>query len=180
MKRILSLLLACAFLLALLPAPAAAASGQSTLKIGLYYGNNAMVSANLQNVTGMATGYQLGYYDANRSFVPLYATDEVYLTVVKDKAVYIGSGNVYFDSAPASYTTCLLYTSLLFKPCRRPSHRHGPCGCGDDWRQSGRQDRGRPRKRQRCFPGGENCLLLQENDWQGRLITWRATLFWIG
>ena len=107
MKRILSLLLACTFLLALLPAPAAAVSGQSTLKIGLYYGNNAMVSANLQNVTGMATGYQLGYYDANRSFVPLYATDEVYLTVVKDKAVYIGSGNVYFDSAPASYTTVI-------------------------------------------------------------------------
>ncbi len=107
MKKVISLLLVCTMLFILLPAPAVAANDLSTLKIGLYYGNNAMISANLQNVTGMTTGYQLGYYDANRSFVSLYTTEQVYLTVVKDKAIYIGTGNVYFDSAPASYSAVI-------------------------------------------------------------------------
>lgn len=92
--------------MALIPS-AAAASSYDVLKIGLYYGTNALSAANLQNVTGQATGYQLGYYDSNRNFVSLYSTNQMYLTVLKDKNMYIGNGKVYFDSLPSSYHTVI-------------------------------------------------------------------------
>lgn len=106
MKKLFSLLLAALLLFGAAAFPSAAASYE-ILKIGLYYGSNALPAANLQNVSGQASGYQLGYYDANRSFVPLYTTDEVYITVVKDKNMYIGDGKVYYDSLPSSYHTVI-------------------------------------------------------------------------
>ena len=107
MKKSLAFLLAAAVLFAAFPAPTAALEADPILKIGLYYGTNAMPSANLQNVSGMATGYQLGYYDSNRRFVSLLSTSELYLTVVKDKNLYIGAGKVYYDSLPSSYHTVI-------------------------------------------------------------------------
>ena len=106
MKKLFSLLLAALLLFGAAAFPSAAASKKKK-KIGLYYGSNALPAANLQNVSGQASGYQLGYYDANRSFVPLYTTDEVYITVVKDKNMYIGDGKVYYDSLPSSYHTVI-------------------------------------------------------------------------
>ena len=38
------------------------------IKVGLYYGSDALTNANLQNVTGYGSGYRLGYYDQNRNF----------------------------------------------------------------------------------------------------------------
>ena len=56
------------------------------IEIGLYYALNALPSANLQNVTGMDLGYELGYFDSStREFYPLYYTEEYMLTVLKDK-----------------------------------------------------------------------------------------------
>lgn len=59
MKRlfcvILSILLFCT-----LSTPKARAHSVKSVRIGLYYGSNALVSANLQNVD--TTGYQLGHY----------------------------------------------------------------------------------------------------------------------
>lgn len=107
MKKSLSLLLSMLLLLAVIPAPAAAAEPESTLKIGLYYGNNAMPAANLQNVSGLPSGYQLGYYNSSRDFVALYTTDEIYLTTLKDKNIYIGSDKLYYDSLPSSYNTVI-------------------------------------------------------------------------
>ena len=106
MKKRLSLLLAIFLIFSMVAVPSAAASYE-TLKIGLYYGTNALSAANLQNVSEQATGYQLGYYDTNRNFVPLYSTNETYITVIKDKNMYIGDGKVYYDSLPSSYHTVI-------------------------------------------------------------------------
>ena len=106
MKKRLSLLLAIFLIFSMVAVPSAAASYE-TLKIGLYYGTNALSAANLQNVSEQATGYQLGYYDTSRNFIPLYSTNEMYITVVKDKNMYIGDGKVYYDSLPSSYHTVI-------------------------------------------------------------------------
>ena len=106
MKKRLSLLLAIFLIFSMVAVPSAAASYE-ILKIGLYYGTNALSAANLQNVSEQATGYQLGYYDTSRNFIPLYSTNEMYITVVKDKNMYIGDGKVYYDSLPSSYNTVI-------------------------------------------------------------------------
>lgn len=69
----------------------------TTLKIGLYYGENAMPSANLQNVTGYGSGYQFGILDENRQFTPIGAvTTETKITMLRDKnMVYDASDNTY-------------------------------------------------------------------------------------
>ena len=69
----------------------------TNLRVGLYYGGNALPSANLQNVTGFGTGYQFGTLDANRQFIPLgAATSETKITVLRDKnMVYDSSKNCY-------------------------------------------------------------------------------------
>ncbi len=108
MKKSLALFIAAAILFSAIPLSSVCAlEADPPLKIGLYYGTNAMISANLQNVAGMASGYQLGYYDSSRNFIPLLQTDEIYLTVVKDKNIYIGSGKVYYDSKPSSYNSVI-------------------------------------------------------------------------
>jgi stage II sporulation protein D len=68
----------------------------TTLKIGLYYGGNALPSANLQNVTGFGSGYQFGILDANRQFTPIGVTTETKISVLRDKnMVYNSSANKY-------------------------------------------------------------------------------------
>ncbi len=68
----------------------------TTLKIGLYYGSNALPSANLQNVTGYGSGYQFGILDANRQFTPVGVTSETKISVLRDKnMVYNSSANKY-------------------------------------------------------------------------------------
>ena len=49
-----------------LPVPASAKS-LDTISVGLYFVNNALESANLQNVTGYGSGYELGLYDLDET-----------------------------------------------------------------------------------------------------------------
>ncbi len=65
-------------------------------KIGLFWGPNAMVSANLQNYTG--SGYRFGYLDANGEFVCVGQSSETKITMVKNRNVYL-SGTTYSDTA---------------------------------------------------------------------------------
>lgn len=69
----------------------------TTMKVGLFYGTNAMPSANLQNVTGYGSGFQFGIIDSNRQFSPLGAvTAETKITMLRDKnMVYDSAGNDY-------------------------------------------------------------------------------------
>ena len=70
-----------------------------TIKVGLFYGSNALPGANLLNDVG--SGYRLGYFDDDRVFQQLTATSETAISVVKTQNVYYGTvGNWagYYDT----------------------------------------------------------------------------------
>lgn len=76
-NRVLSLFLCtlCAFCLT-----AFAQAAEDTLKVGLYYGSNALSSANLQNAVG--SGYHIGWFDeSTRDFVKIGELDEEKITM---------------------------------------------------------------------------------------------------
>lgn len=84
--RFLSAALAAGLLLSGLSAGAVTVPESQNIRIGLYYGSNALAGANLLNSTG--TGYRLGYYDDDRNFQTLAATAETGISVVKTQNVY--------------------------------------------------------------------------------------------
>jgi stage II sporulation protein D len=74
----------------------------TTMKIGLYYGSDALPAANLQNVTGFGSGYEFGYFDENRQFVSLGAsTSTVKISMLRDRNMYYSSG-VYLPGTTGS------------------------------------------------------------------------------
>ena len=68
MKKLLCALSVLVIFLALGTVSASAAVN-GTVRVGLRYGSGALTSANLENT--QSGGYDLGYYDGGRSFVPL-------------------------------------------------------------------------------------------------------------
>jgi len=80
--------------------PASALDSNPLLRIGIFYGNNALPSANLANEVG--SGYSLGYFDSQKQFFPLYAIGAEKISVLKDKPIYINSSNLYTDVLPSS------------------------------------------------------------------------------
>lgn len=87
-----------------LPVPTrAAVEVDPTIKVGLFYGSNALPGANLLNDVG--SGYRLGYFDDDRVFQQLTATSETVISVVKTQNVYYGTvGNWagYYDTITSS------------------------------------------------------------------------------
>ena len=69
------------------------------VKVGLYYGTEALASANLANEIG--SGYLFGYFDSERVFNGVGYTSEEKITVMKDKTYHIDSGSEYptYDAA---------------------------------------------------------------------------------
>jgi len=58
----------------------------TTLRIGLFSGQTALPSANLQNAEGFGRGFDFGFFDNNRDFVPIGAwTNENRITVAIDR-----------------------------------------------------------------------------------------------
>ena len=56
------------------------------LRIGLYYGSNELTSGNLQNVSGYGNGFEFGYFDSGRNFIPVGAwTDESRISMLMDR-----------------------------------------------------------------------------------------------
>ena len=84
--------------LASLTAPVSAASYTppfQVLRIGLYFGSDVLQSANLQNVSGRGSGFEFGYYDNNREFVPIGAyVEETAISMLMDRNMtwYPGDG----------------------------------------------------------------------------------------
>ena len=70
--RFLSAVLSAGLLLSGLSAEAVTVPESQNIRIGLYYGSDALAGANLLNSTG--TGYRLGYYDDDRNFQALATT----------------------------------------------------------------------------------------------------------
>ena len=67
-----------------------------TMKIGLHYNTKTLDGANLQNVSGMGSGFEFGYYDADRNFHSLgVTTSENKISMVIDKNVVYRDGNYY-------------------------------------------------------------------------------------
>jgi stage II sporulation protein D len=86
----------------------------TTIKVGLYYGNTALASANLQNVDGAGNGYSFGYFDANRAFVPLGAvTGESKITVMRDRNMVYNSGDNSYTASAVGATIVGCYHVIL-------------------------------------------------------------------
>lgn len=75
------------------------------LKVGIKYGDNAMSAANLQNYDPVPFGgYDFGYFDTDRSFVPLASAPAKYgkVTVTADTTYHVQLADVYYDYDTAS------------------------------------------------------------------------------
>ena len=97
MRKFFRTLLTCALLTVVLTVSAHAAG--DTLKVGLYYGSDALFSANLQNYRG--SGYQLGWFDeGSREFVAVASLTEEKISMTADGNIYI-SGGSYYRSKPS-------------------------------------------------------------------------------
>ena len=76
-----------------------ARAAEDILKVGLYYGESALYSANLQNFRG--SGYRLGWFDeASREFHQIGRLDQEKISVTADGTIYV-SGGTYYSSRPA-------------------------------------------------------------------------------
>lgn len=92
-----ALLLALALCLPMASAARATEDPVPLLRVGLYWGEDAMEAANLLNETG--SGYAFGYYE-DRRFVSLGYTDETAVTMLKDWSMYLAGGK-YTGDPPA-------------------------------------------------------------------------------
>ena len=67
----------------------------TTIRIGLYYNTTELPSSNLENAVGLGSGFEFGYYDVNRDFIPTGAwTNETAISMVMDRNMtwYPGAG----------------------------------------------------------------------------------------
>ncbi len=97
----------CTFFLCMLTAvtlTVSARAAEDIIKAGLYYGDGALYSANLENYEG--SGYDLGWYDeATRDFNRIGFLSDTAISMTADGTIY-RSGKVYSASRPAqTYST---------------------------------------------------------------------------
>jgi len=110
-KTILKMLIITICLSVLFPvfsAPTAAVETDPVIRVGLYYGSNALPAANLENASGYGSGFRLGYFDGNRNFISTGSVDTVSVAVLKDRNMYaISSGGRYdfYDYQATGYTS---------------------------------------------------------------------------
>ena len=103
MKKILSFLLALSMFSILFASSsvvggdASAYGAEAIIRVGLYYGNDALPAANLANEIG--SGYIFGWIDNTDYFTEVGYTFEEKITVIKDKNLYL-KNSVYYDSLP--------------------------------------------------------------------------------
>ena len=74
-----------------------------TIQVGLFYGQNALPGANLENYAG--SGYRLGYFDEDLHFVTLGHTPETQISMVKTQNVSLSNGN-YVDGTGSVTVGC--------------------------------------------------------------------------
>ena len=76
-----------------------AAEENPTLRVGLYYAEDAMPSANLQVTNGK--GYRLGFHDSKLTFIQLYYTDAAKITMTNDMNIWYSNNKFYTSGAPS-------------------------------------------------------------------------------
>ena len=68
------------------PAAATFTPSVSVLRIGLNFGSTALPSANLQNVSGYGEGFEFGFFDTSRNFVPVgVSTTETRISMLQSR-----------------------------------------------------------------------------------------------
>lgn len=75
-----------------------AAAAQDTVRVGLFYGDEALASANLENSLG--AGYRFGYYSSQGSFVSLGSTTQTQISMLKTQNIYLKDG-LYYAKDPS-------------------------------------------------------------------------------
>ena len=106
-KRLLTVFFAVCLTVSCFPVSHAAYTPPySTVKVGLYYGSNALDGANIENDTG--SGFRFGYFDSNRDYHQVGYTEETKLSMVVDRTVYYSStyGNYYEGNAGSVVVGC--------------------------------------------------------------------------
>ena len=101
LKKLFATILAAAAIATIIPAPAKAVYTAPTdiVRVGLYNDTQTYASANLQNVSGTGYGYEFGYYDSNRQFISLGASD-----TSTDKITMVIDRNMTYNSSSNSYS----------------------------------------------------------------------------
>ena len=108
-NRLLSLVL-CLFCAVGLTAFADAA--EDTLKVGLYYGSNALASANLENEVG--SGYKVGWYDeSTRDFVSVGKIDDRTITMTVDCGYHVQIQETFGSFEEAKYVADQFRTGFV-------------------------------------------------------------------
>ncbi len=100
-KSCVLILVVLAMLFVAHPRSSAYTSQVEIMRIGLNYGSNELSSANLARRYG--AGYQFGWYNSSREFVPIAFCSESQITMLKDKNMYLTWGSSYTDEKPSSY-----------------------------------------------------------------------------
>ncbi len=93
--------LTCVLFAVYIPPQADASFSDRVIRVGLYYGSNALPSANLANEVG--SGYQFGTYNSSGTFTPLGSTAQEKITVCKDANLYLSGGSFYETPTAADY-----------------------------------------------------------------------------
>lgn len=100
--RLTAMFLTCVLFLSILPPCADAAFSDTIMRVGLFYGSNALPTANLANEVG--SGYQFGMFDGSGAFQALGTTAAEKITVCKDANLYLSGGSYYETPTSSAYT----------------------------------------------------------------------------
>lgn len=100
-RRAAALALVLALLLAALPVTAGAAASK-TIRVGLFFGSNALPTANLANEVG--SGYRFGSFSSDGTFTSVGSTAVEKITVCKDANLYLSGGSFYETPTSSAYT----------------------------------------------------------------------------
>ena len=67
--------------------------GEKIIRVGLYYGSDAVVGSNVGNSVG--SGFYFGYYDSENRFIRVGQTNRETISIVKTTNVYYGTKDNY-------------------------------------------------------------------------------------
>ena len=82
-----------------LSAVSASAVVNDRVKVGLWYGSNALFSANLENSLG--EGYEFGWFDESREFRSLGRTGETQISMTAAGDIYMNGSGAYSPDIPS-------------------------------------------------------------------------------
>jgi len=83
---------------------ALAATTDEMVRVGLFYGDGALSTANLENSSG--SGYRFGYYDSADCFINLGSTQETQISMLKAQNIYL-KDDLYYPTDPGNSTAVI-------------------------------------------------------------------------